>query len=495
MRAALLFACALLALSFVAPGAQAAGSVHATLVIDVDAARAESMTLTFDNLARLTEYHDLCMPEGARLLSVRDDVGDVPHTVEREDDRVSITFRARAERVDVRLERDAATGGSAPFHTGSANFCTTSDSRVDVVLRVAEPLEVFFASRGGVVEAREARWSQDGPIFVTYGYEAPVAPAAGLAVFDEGIFRVAVPNADVASAREVAVIAADALDAALADAGLALPWPKLRVHFGAAEEFGWESGHYGGDGILAVKPKVLRPDPREGYPYVGAKVLVHEAFHAASAPFGKGDVEDTVAWLLEGSARYAERRVDAALPEARRHCETTATRVECWFFDDRITMDQLEAAYAPSFRFERDWEPSLAQDEETRRFYYAFTEYLVASYVARQGLSDYRSAWDDIEAAFATGAGCPCGDGWVEGVLVDAAGNLTEEELLRPRGALHDADRDAWRTEVRALAAADPVVPQSGGLGLGIPHPAALALVALAVAAAAGRRLLRRAQK
>lgn len=481
---------ALAALLVAVPLLLAASPVHAKeaptalLTIDVLADRSERLVLAFEGLDTNTEYRSICLPARAELVSLRDGQGDLPHTADEKDGRVSLTFRPRTSGVTVEMTRAPATEGTAPLFHASANFCTTASSRVEVVARAEAPLQMYFASAPGVVEQGEARWLSTGPNYVTYAYEAPLDASAGLVAVDHAPFRLFAPAERAAEARELAAVAAPALNAALREAGLPLPWSPLRVHFSALGEYAWEAGHYGGDGVIVVKPSTLVPDPREGYPYVGAKVLVHEAFHAASAPTGKGEVNDTIAWWLEGTARRSERHVDDVLPDARRYCEQDGVQVQCWFFDDRIPRAQLDSAYEPGFTFERRWEPSIPQSEDTRRFYYAYSDYVVAAYIERAGEPAYRAVWDQVTAAFTRGEGCPCEDGWLEGLLVDAAGNLTADEIYRPWADLRARDPAAFDARVAPLVQGEQKVDAPPLFGLPVPAPAAWALVAAIVGVA-----------
>lgn len=485
---------AALVVAFVLPllalaGGGAAQSPSARLLIDIQDDGSEVLTLTFSGLSTSTEYRGICLPARAELVSLVDGDGALPHSASEEDGRVSMTFRPRTPDVTATMTRPMTEEGAAPLHKASANFCTTAGSSVEVVARAAPRYELFFASAPGVVANGEARWVSDGPNYVTYAFEAPLDPSSGLARVEEGPFRMFVPQARALQAAEVARVAAPAFERALDAAGIALPWEPLRVHYAAPGEFSWEAGHYGGDGIIAVKPGTLAPDVREGYPYVAAKVVVHEAFHAASAPYGKGAVEDVIAWWLEGTARFAEREVDRELPEGAKHCETEGVRIQCWFFDDRISEAELEAAYAPDFSFQRRWEPSLPQTEETRRFYYAYSEFLVANYVAREGNTTYAQVWDALAAAFDDASRCPCGDGWLEELLLRHAGDdVAADDLYQPWSKLRASDPVAFDARVAGFVRAPQDIEAPPLFGLPIPAAWTMAsLVAVALCAAVFR--------
>lgn len=483
-----LFLAALVVLPLLAAPSATAATSSATLSIEVAADRSERMTLVFEGLATNTEYRSICLPARANPTSVSDGKGALAHTLTQAEDRVSLTFQPRTPTVTIEMKRTPTREGTPPLYTSSANFCTTEESRVVVTATAAAPLEMFFASAPGVVADGVARWESAGPNFVTYAYETPLAVDAGMAVVEQAPFRMFAPADHVREARELAIAAAPALRDALRAAGLGMPWTPLRVHFSARDEFSWEAGHYGADGIIAVKPSTLVNDSTEGFPYVGAKVLVHEAFHAASAPYGKGEVDDVIAWWLEGTARHAERQVDGVLPGASRHCQTTGNEVRCWFFDDRISREDLATGYSPSFEFERRWEASVPQSEDTRRFYYAFSEYLVAAYVAQAGEDAYQAVWDELTAAFADPARCPCGDGWLEGVLLAEAGNLTVDDLYRPWADERAADQKTFDARVASLVRAPQEVPNPPLFALPIPGLGALGLVVALAAALAVRR-------
>lgn len=498
---ALLPALLLLALALpAAPASAQATTTRATLTIDVGEDRTEAMALRFEGLRRLTEYQDICLPLNATPTRVHDDLGDVPHTRKTEPDgRVTITFRARGETAAVLMERPAPPDEHAPFHEADANFCVPEGARSTVRVRVPEGHELFFISRGGVVEAggAEATLARQGPVHVFYAYEAPLDPGLALAAVESGPFRVVAPASMAAQAREVAQTAAPALRRAMEEAGLPLPWDRLRVRYAPATEFSWEAGHYGGHGLITIRESSLGGSAREGYPYVPARVLVHEAFHAVSAPYGKGPVTDVVDWWLEGAARHAESHVDAVLPNGSRHCEKSAREVRCWTFDDRVAPADLEEAYASSFSFERRWAPSLEQSAETRSFYYRYAAYLVGAYLRLHGVDAYRAAWDDLQAAFAEGEGCPCGDGWLETALLGRAPGATARDLYRPQADLRFRDPAAFDAWAKPLlkdekALQDELDRQAGRgafPGLDVPGVAApLAALALLGGALLARR-------
>lgn len=473
--------------------------VRSTLSVEVGEDRAESMSLRFEGLRRLTEYQDICLPIGATLQGVRDELGAVPHTAKAgEDGRVSVTFRARAEVTTLTMRRAGASDEHAPFFEADANFCVPEGSRTTVRVLVPEGYEVFFFSRGGVIEpgGREASLTRQGPVHVFYSYQAPLDAASGLVAVDAAPFHVVAPAARAEQAREVAGVAAPALDAALREAGLDLPWDRLRVRYAPSTEFSWEAGHYGGHGLITIRQASLDPDPREGYPHVAARVLVHEAFHAVSAPNGRGPVTETVDWWLEGTARHAERHVTLLSPNSTRHCEKNLREVRCWSFDDRVSKDELDQAYEAGFTFERRWSPSLEQPSGTRSFYYRLSAFLVGAYVQQYGQDAYRDAWGRVTRAFEEGAGCPCGDGWLERTLLDAAGGeVPARDLYTPRAAQRFAEPAAFEAWARPLvkdekalqdeldrAAGDPreiLTPGPGAATLLGASVVALAFVAL----------------
>lgn len=461
--------------------AQGAGPT-ATLDIDVQTDHAERMTLRFDGLRPLTRYQGICLPANATETRVYDDVGDVEYDAgEDEDGRRTLSFLARSETLSIDMTRPARAADEHPLYSGDANFCVPAKSRVEVVVRVPEAHMLFFLSEDGVItDGREGRAAADGPAHVFYSYEAPVG-GAPISVFDEGEFRVFVAGDLAPQAREVARLASPPFRAALAEAGLEAPFDTVRVLFAPQTPFAWEAGHYNGHGFVSVKAETLTGDATDGFPYSAVKVLVHESFHAASFPHGKGPVEDAVAWWLEGTARHAERQVDATMPNATRHCTTSATEVRCYDFDDRIKRADLETGYASSFTFDPDWEPSLPQSDDTRRFYYAYSEYVVASWIARHGAGRYQEAWDEVEAAFLRGEGCPCADGWLESVLDDPT-------LFEPWADVKAAQPERFETLVKPLVKDEEALQRELDARSNpfsqVPAPGALAaLGALALAA------------
>lgn len=466
MRARVLALLVLLALVLPASPASAQEAPAAHLVVTIHDDRSEEISLAFTRLAERTEYRNMCLPDGASVTRVHDADGDLEYELSQDDDRSSVTFTARNDHVNVEMERPAASGGAAPFHVGEVNVCATQGMRVIIDAWTSAEHALFFVNAPGTVEdERHARWSHDGPLLARYAYESPLADDA-LALVEVAPFRMVVPADRVNESREVALAAGPAIRAAASEAALPLPPLGFRVHFLAQDEFAWEAGHYGGDGIVAVKPSVLDPDLRAGFPYVGAKVLVHEAFHAISAPSGTGDVDEPIAWWLEGAARRAERAVDDVLPDARRHCESDVAQTQCWFFDDRITRENLAQAYAPSFEFETAWEPSLPQSDDTRRFYYGLSEYLVSAYVTQAGERAYQDAWEKITRAFTDETACPCESGWLESTLLSTARNMTRDDLYRPWQGLAP---EAFASQTAALVQAEQRVEAAPFFGLPIP--------------------------
>jgi len=164
------------------------------------------------------------------------------------------------------------------------------------------------------------------------------------------------------------------------------------------------------------------------------------------------------------------------MPNATRHCEREGLELRCWDFDDRIARASLETGYADSFSFSADWEPSLPQTEDTRRFYYGYSEYVIGSWIARHGVDAYRAAWDEVERAFRTGEGCPCGDGWLEGVLGDdvvlfepwadvkRADPARFETLVKP----YVKDEEALQRELDARANPFSGIPAAGVVGVAL---------------------------
>lgn len=474
---------ALVALLLILPLAPAqAGDPLATLDVQVLPDHDEAMTLTLDGLRRLTRYQGICLPERARETRVHDAIGDVPYDVHDEGDRRVIEFTARSERLVVDLARDAPPASDAPLFAPDVNFCVPADANVVVNVEVPQTHTLFFLSGGGTIQdARRGSVHSDGPTHVFYSYEAPSPIALATTSFDEGPFRVFARGAHAEQAREVARLAAGPLRDALAEAGLAFPFDHLRVLYQEETPFTWEAGHYNGRGYVAVKESTLADDPTEGYPYAAVKVLVHESFHAASFPYGKGPVEDHLAWWLEGTARHAERQVDVAMPNASTHCERTSAEVKCWSFDDRITRAELDAGYRRAFTFDAAWEPSLPQSEETRRFYYGFSEFLVGAWIQQNGEGRYRAAWDDVSAGFDPGEGCPCVEGWLESLLADP-------DLFHPWSSLRASDPPGFEARVKPFvkdedALQRQLTAESGPLGnMSVPMPAWVVLAAGAAA-------------
>lgn len=479
---------ALIMLALVPPADAQGEGPTAALALDVQEDHSEAMTLRFDGLRRLTQYQGICLPANATETRVYDDAGDVDYEANEEDGRRTLSFLAKSETVSIDMSRPAPSEEEDPLHAGDVNFCVPADSRVEVVVRVPEGHTLFFLSEdGAIANGREGRATSDGPSHVFYSYEAPVDPRGPVTVIEEGSFRVFVATGLAPEAQDVARLASAPFRAALAEAGLDAPFDTVRVLYAPKTPYQWEAGHYNGHGFVSVKDETLTGDATDGYPYSAVKVLVHEAFHAASFPYGKGPVEDTVAWWLEGTARHAERQVDATMPNATYHCTTSATEVRCYDFDDRIKRTDLETGYAPGFKFDPDWEPSLPQSDDTRRFYYAYSEYVVGSWIARHGVPSYQQAWDHIEASFLHGDRCPCAEGWLEAVLDDpslfepwseikAAEPARFETLVRP----FVKDEETLQRELDARANPFSRVPDAAAIG---------ALAALAGAALAGATL------
>ena len=471
-----------------AAGAQGDDPV-ATLTLTVGADRAETMVLELEGLRRLTQYNGICLPAGARESRVYDELGDVQYEAREEDGRRALSFLARGSSVSIDMARAAPDDATHPLYSSDVNFCVPSDSTVEIEVRVPQDHTLFFLSGAGDdVERGDGRIRSSGPLHAFYAYEAPIGARRPMQVVDEGPFRIFSSAPLAPQAQEVASLAAAPYRAALAEAGLEEPFDTLRVLFTADTPQSWEAGHYDGNGFVSVKEEALAKEAREGYPYASVKILVHEAFHAASFPYGRGEVEDTVAWWLEGTARRAERQVDATMPNATLYCEKDTVEVRCASFDDRIEKARLDAAYADGFVFNADWEPSLPQDDDTRSFYYGYSEYLVSSWIERRGEDDYRAAWDEIEGAFLRGEGCPCGDGWIEKVLGAEGLYAPHAELYRRDPAAYDATVAAYVKDQEAL---DRELAEQANPFSGIPAWGAWGAMAAIAGAAAARRARR----
>lgn len=467
-----------LALGFAS--AQAPGPV-ATLELDVQADHAETMTLSFEGLKRLTRYDGICLPEGATESRVYDEVGDVTYTTSSSPDgRRTISFLARGEVVHIDMARAGPSEADRPLYAANVNFCVPATSSVVIHVNVPEGHTLFFLSGGGTISGRTGTASSDGPTHLFYSYEAPIAPSQGITLIEAAPFRVYVASASEAEARRVAELAAGPYRDALTEAGLDAPFDgKMRVLFQPTTPFPWEAGHYNGHGFVAVKEDTLVDDATAGFPLSAVRVLVHESFHAASFPLGKGAVEDAVAWWLEGTAKHSERQVDAALPNATIHCTKDAAEVRCWDFDDRISRADLDTGYESGFRFQTEWEPSAPQSEDTRRFYYSYSEFVVEAWIARHSVAEYQRVWDEITAAFEEGEGCPCAEGWLLGLLDD-------EDLFQPWQDVKSATPTEFEALVKPFTKDEEALQReldarSNPLA-GIPVPGWIALAALLVA-------------
>ncbi|HET6404910.1 MAG TPA: hypothetical protein VFH78_09695 [Candidatus Thermoplasmatota archaeon] len=477
-----------LVLLLLAPAAlaQPPGGPVATLTLDVQEDASERGTLAFDGLRRLTRYESICLPERATETRVYDDLGDLQYEGRQENGRRTLSFLARGDNVRIDLTRAPLPDAEFPLYGGDVNFCVPADSRVVVTVRVPERHTLFFMSGGAELAPREATTRAAGPTHVFYSYEAPLDARRPITLLDVPPYRVFVATSLAPQAQEVAQLAAAPLHAALQEAGLEVPFDALRVLYAEETPHAWEAGHYNGHGYVLVKEDTLNGDPTQGYPISGVRVLVHEAFHAVSFPYGKGHVDDEVAWWLEGTAKHAERHVDAAMPNATRHCARSAAEVRCWDFDDRIRRAEVEAAYDPSFTFDPDWSPALPQTDDTRRFYYAYSEYVVAAWIQRHSVDEYQRVWDIITGAFERGEGCPCPDGWLETLLDDP-------DLFRPWQDVRATDPRAFnelvQPHVKDEAALQRELQRQANPLAGIPAPAWAALLAtLAAAAARARR-------
>ena len=458
----------------------------ATLVIDVQEGLDEKATLTFAGLRAHTRYESICLPERARETRVYDDVGDVQYDARDENGRRVLSFLSRGTSVSIDMTRGAPSDADHPLYAADVNFCVPADSSVVVTINVPAEHTLFFLSGGGEITARSGTARNDGPTHVFYSYEAPLGTRKLMTLLEVAPFRVFAPAAYAAQAREIASLAVAPLRASLDEAGLALPFDALRVLYTKETPYAWEAGHYNGHGYVQVKEDSLTGDATTGYPIGSVRVMVHEAFHAASFPYGKGSVEDDVAWWLEGTAKHSERHVDAAMPNATLHCAKTAAEVRCWDFDDRIKRADLETGYQNTFQFDADWEPSAPQDDDTRRFYYAYSEFVVSAWIERHGEAEYQRVWNEISAAFDEGAGCPCREGWLEALLDDP-------QLFRPWEDVKSATPTEFEALVKPLvkdeeAAQRELDRQSNPFsGLGIPAGGALLALAAVGAAALAR--------
>lgn len=470
--------------------AQPGGPV-ATLGLVVQPDHSETGTLSFEGIRALTRYESICLPERATETRVYDDVGDVQYDGRSENGRRTLSFLARSSVVRIDLTRAAPSDVDHPLYASDVNFCVPTDSSVVVKVDVPEGHTLFFMTGATTLNARSGTSRADGPTHVFYSYEAPLDGRKPMTLLEIEPFRVFVSTPLAPKAEEIARLSAGPLRAALAEAGLALRFDALRLLYSETTPFAWEAGHYNGHGYIQVKEESLTADATTGYPISSVRVVVHESFHAASFPYGKGSVEDEIAWWLEGTAKHSERHVDAALPNATRHCAKTTAEVRCWDFDDRIREAEVDAAYADTFRFNTEWEPSLPQDDDTRRFYYAYSEYVVSAWIERHGQAEYARVWDDITAAFDEDRGCPCGDDWLETVLDDP-------DLYQPWQDIRAGDPEEFHATIQPLVKDEEALQreldrQANPLsGLGIPAPAWTAIGAGAIAAVAWRHGRRR---
>ena len=466
----------------VPPGAaQQAGGPAVTLAIEVREDHSEAMTLEFDGLRRLTRYNDICLPAGARESAVRDGLGDMQYEARDEDGRRVITFTARDETVTITMARAAPDARDRPLFHADANFCVPADARTRAEVRVPDGHTLFYVSGQGAIQGgRVGVVEQDGPMHVFYTYEAPLA-GSDVQAFDIAPFRVFADAGVAAQAQKAARLAVGPFEAALAEAGLEAPFDAIRILYQEQTPYSWEAGHYNGYGYVAVKEDTLVDDPAEGWPLKAVKILVHEAFHAASFPYGSGAVEDTVSWFLEGTAKHAERHVDAAIPNGTIHCATSAVEVSCRSFDDRIKRADLDTGYGSTFDFDTRWEPSLEQNDDTRTFYYAYSEFVVGAWIARHGVEAYRTVWDDVEAAFLAGEGCPCEDGW----LVE---RLQDEALFTPWDDVRASEPERFETLVKPFVQDEAALQQELHAQAGVPLGPWLAVLAVALAAVRSRR-------
>lgn len=488
MRAAALVVLLLLAIP--SSVAQPSTGPTVTLDLDVQADHNEKLKLTFEGLKRLTRYEGLCLPEGAHETRVYDGIGDVIYEGKDENGRRVVTFTAREDKVFIDMTRPGFGEADAPLYAGNVNFCVPSDSHTVIHVRVPDRHTLFFLSNGAIA-SNVGSVTTTGPTHIFYSYEAPASESKPMTIIDEAPFRVFVATPLAPQAQEIAHLAAGPFQRSLEEAGLEMPFDAMRVLFAKETPFSWEAGHYNGHGFVAVKEDTLTGSASDGYPLSAARVLVHESFHGASFPYGKGGVEDSVAWWLEGTAKHSERQVDAALPNATHYCEKTSAEVRCWDFDDRIRRADLETGYGAGFRFDPKWEPSSPQNEDTRRFYYSYSEFVVEAWIERHGIEEYRRVWDEIEAAFEDDAGCPCKDAWLVSLLDDA-------DLYRPWQDVKSATPDQFDALVTPYVKDEAALQReldarSGPLsGLGIPIPAWATITALVIASIAGSRASRR---
>ena len=479
-----------LALTLLAPSAPAQSGPLATLALHVQDDQSEEGTLTFDGIKPLTRYESICLPERARETRVYDDVGDVDYEGRDEDGRRTLSFLARGTTIHIDLARAAPDDADHPLYAGDVNFCVPSNSDVVVTVNVPDGHTLFFMSGNATLNARSGTSRADGPTHVFYSYEAPIGGRKPMTLVEAGPFRVFVSTSLAPQAHEIATLAAGPFQAALDEAGLAVPFDALRVLYAESTPHAWEAGHYNGHGYVLVKEDSLTADATDGYPISSVRVVVHEAFHAASFPYGKGPVLDEVSWWLEGTAKHSERHVDAAMPNATRHCEKSAAEVRCWDFDDRIKRADLETGYAPSFTFDERWEPSLPQSDDTRRFYYSYSEFVVSAWIARHGEAEYQRVWDDITAAFERGEGCPCTTGWL-------VGKLDDDQLFTPWSDVKETTPSEFEAIVKPYVKDEEALQReldrqaNPFSGLGIPAPAWLSIVAIAAAAVAASRARR----
>lgn len=456
----LLLSMLVLALSPMA--AAAPGDVfEQAMLVDVQHDRSEHLTLTVTEPAHYSHRHErFYLPRGATPLRIVDAAGEVAFTSGASDGQPFVAFTARSATYRIEMTRQAPEEATHPLYTANVSVGAFRDAtnKNSLEIRLPSGYAFFYAPPGAAIDAdsRVLRVEADDAVFVRYAYEAPLPEGSGLITFTHAPFRVFVPLRYEAEAREISRLSAPLIVQSAEEAGLPLPWPTFYVRFAPEREFGWEAGSYLGSNIITIRQSVLTNDPEQGYPYNAVRALTHETFHALSGPHEYGEFEERISWWVEGAAVHAERLVRAAYPESASYCRTGGRM--CWHFPDQLDLDELESRYArASWSFDPSWAPRQAQTDAERQFGYAYSGFIVSSYVERFGADAYARVWTDLAHAVATGEGCPCDAAWLERALIrHAGGALNRDELYHPYRSLYTQDKDAFRDAVGSLTSVKP---------------------------------------
>ena len=446
---ALLLALASLAASMPVAAADHGALVAQDLLVEVAADRSETLTWTLRG--ELARAPGVLLPAGTRGITVTSLGNAVEHRVVERADGLYVEPTRAPVVWTVHARLDAPADDLHPLYARRMQVSAFPGvaNAIDARVRIPEGF-AFVHTAPAASQDRELHATGAGGFALVYAYRAPDDPTSGLVTVAEGSYRIVGPAAAEPRMRELARLATNASVHAAQQAGLDLQGPYW-VRFAPERAFGWESGYYGYDGVIALRRTHLANDSSAGWPWAAAEALVHETFHAVTFPTGAGALERNATWWIEGTARFAERFVGG--DDGWRSCEGTW----CWTFQSQLDRADLDALYASDWAFDPEWSMATLDGEAERALRYEYSAFLVAAYVTRYGPEAYGAAWADLRDA-AADPSCGCDAAYVRDVLVRASGGkLSEDELYAPFRDLRVEDPARYATAIAPLVADAPV--------------------------------------